>query len=104
MEEEKTEVAEKKKLFTDIFILSTGEYVLDSFLTFGEAYDAMLKAERVEHRKVQITEATNSVYNNTVYSNVLSLTRRYKYHITDLTNYLTTTYHITKISVFHSKE
>ena len=92
------------KNFKDIFILSINEYILDAFLTFGEAYDAMLKAERVEHRKVQITEATNSVYNNTVYSNVVSLTRRYKYHITDLTTYFTTTYHITKISVINSKE
>lgn len=97
-------VRKQEKEFKDIFILSTGDYVLDAFLTFGEAYDAMLKAERVEHRKVQITEATNSVYNNTVYSNVLSLTRRYKYHITDLINYLTTTYNITKISVLCSKE
>lgn len=100
-------VRKQEKEFKDIFILSTGDYVLDAFLTFGEAYDAMLKAERVEHRKVQITEATNSVYNNTVYSNysnVLSLTRRYKYHITDLINYLTTTYNITKISVLYSKE
>ena len=92
------------KNFKDIFVLSTGDYVLDAFLTFGEAYDAILKTERVEHRKAQIIEATNSVYNNTVYSNIPSLTRRYKYYIVDLTNYYTTTYNITKISVLHSKE
>lgn len=94
----------KEKDFKDIFILSTGDYVLDAFLTFGEAYDAILKTERVDHKKRQIIEASNSVYDNTVYFNISSLTRRYKYYIIDLTNYLTTTYHITKISVSNSKE
>ena len=83
-----------------IFILSTKNYVIEGFLTFGEAYDAMLRAERVEDRKVQITEVTG-LFEGAIYP---TSTRRYKYHITDLSNYLTTTYCITKLSIYHTKE
>lgn len=97
-------VRKQEKEFKNIFILSTGDYVLDAFLTFGEAYDAILKTGRVDHKKRQIIEASNSVYDNTICFNISSLPRRYKYHIIDLRNYYITTYIITKISVSNSAE